>query len=101
MLCIAAWITIGCGTVQKEVYSPAGTTNAPPIANQLNGAAAVVGAVVPQPWGAIVSTALGSLATLFASIAAMHAKNATGNAAAVVTTAAKAATTTGPPVKTS
>jgi hypothetical protein len=76
LFAVVAWLCVACSSFQKEFSVAPGSTNGPPISQQLQTAATITGAVVPEPWGVMVSTALATLGSIAAAVAALHAKNA-------------------------
>lgn len=86
--CLSLLLLSGCSAIKSELASPAGTTNAPPLSTQLNAASTVANEVVPQPWGAIISSALALAGSAAAAYAAKHANAASQSSAAAAASAA-------------
>ncbi len=89
---------VGCAALQSELTpSTPAVTNAvtgvvtppgPPVATaQLQSAATVAAAVVPEPWGTLIAAALNLLATGAAAYATFHARVAATAASAAITAA--------------
>lgn len=65
-----------CAALKTELGVGVQPTNNPPLAVQLNTAAPVVAAVVPTPWGTLLSAVLNLMATGAAAFATFHARAA-------------------------
>jgi hypothetical protein len=93
LLAIAS-ICVSCTALKTELGLGNPSTNAPPIATQLQTAAPLAEAAIPSPWGSIVSSSLMSLAAIASAVAAWHAKNSAAlSASANPAAAANKATT--------
>jgi len=69
----------------------------PPAANQLREGAAVVGSVVPEPWGLMVAALMNLLSTGAATIATFHARSTAAANAKTIADAAALPPTVLPP----
>jgi hypothetical protein len=84
MVLSATMFVVSCGTIERELSTPTGTTNAPPLATQLQAGAAIVAANPEIPYSALIAALMSLAATGAAAYASFHAsKAATASATAV------------------
>jgi hypothetical protein len=76
MVLSATMFVVSCGTIERELSTPTGTTNAPPLATQLQAGAAVVAANPEIPYSSFIAALMSLAATGAAAYASFHASKA-------------------------